>query len=416
MGDSEIAAMASMAERYTRPDWVRRINAMGDSVGGARHIVPLDAGEILASATSALGGPFGDFDQPGWESAFEELVAVLDVAPMNVLGRLMTRQELTRCLRTRLLLSQHWAANPSLAGQQVVAPLVITGPARSGTSILFELLSLDPALHAPPTWEIMHPLLAPDIEHDDRPVFGQCESELWTDIQPELAALHEWRADLPAECITLTAPSFVSPHWGMICDGGTPSDAVENYAFHKRVLQTMQADEPDRTWLLKTPAHLMTIDLLFATYPDAWVVQTHRDPAKTMPSTVSMTAGVKWMRGDEVDLRSLAAQIRMGFAWALTSVADRRATGDLPERFVDVRFRSLVDDPVEAVRRAYGVMERDFTADFAHSIERYMREKPQGKFGHHRYTPEAWGYTAAELREDLASYIDAFSIELEDHV
>ena len=172
-------------------------------------MVPLDPNELLELAIDSVGGePDGDFGQPDWKSTFAELVATVDAAPMNTLGRLMTRQELIRCIRTRLLLTRRWDQVPSPGDEQIVAPVVITGPARSGTTILFELLSLDPTLYAPPTWEVLHPLLAPDLDHDDRPAFGQCESELWTDIQPELAALHEWRADLPAECITLTAPKL----------------------------------------------------------------------------------------------------------------------------------------------------------------------------------------------------------------
>jgi hypothetical protein len=60
MGASEIERMAGMADRYRRPDWVRRLNAMGDSVGGsivgARRLVPLDADELLEAASADLGG------------------------------------------------------------------------------------------------------------------------------------------------------------------------------------------------------------------------------------------------------------------------------------------------------------------------------------------------------------------------
>ena len=36
-----------LSDHYTRPDWVRRINAMGDSVGGAQALIQLDP-EALA--------------------------------------------------------------------------------------------------------------------------------------------------------------------------------------------------------------------------------------------------------------------------------------------------------------------------------------------------------------------------------
>jgi hypothetical protein len=419
MGAREIGAMADMASRYQRPDWVRRLNAMGDSLGagaeGARRLVPLDAETLLEAARSDLAGaPIGDFGDPRWQVRFENLVRTLDASAMHVVGRLMTRQEILRSLRTRIQLASEWDAHPEIASEEIVAPVVVTGPARSGTSILFELLWLDPQLRGPVAWEALHPIGSPEEQPDDRLRMTECEQELWADVQPEFAAIHELRSDLPVECVTVTLPCFCGSHWPMIGGMGIESDMAETYAFEKRLLQVMQFRDPTSTWLLKTPGHLMTIDLLFETFPDAWVVQTHRDPAKTMPSTVSTTAMVQWLRSDEVDLQTLAAGIGMGFSHALNSVTERRAAGELPGRFVDVHFQSLLKEPVETLRRAYGGMQREFTSDHAERIEQYLADKPRGKFGVHRYAPEEWGFTKQELRDGLAPYIEAFDVALED--
>jgi hypothetical protein len=419
MGAREIERMAAMAERYRRPDWVRRLNVMGDSVGGpvagARRLVPLDAAELLETAEADLGGgSFGDFGDAGWRGRFEGLVRTLDASAMHVVGRLMTRQELLRALRTRLRLGRHWEAHPEIAREEIAAPVVVTGPARSGTSILFELLWLDPALRGPVAWEALHPVPGPGADPDALLAMSECEQELWADVQPEFAAIHELRSDLPVECVTLTLPCFCGPHWPMVAGTGIETDMVETYAFEKRLLQVMQSGGPRPTWLLKTPGHLMTLDLLFATFPDAWVVQTHRDPAKTMPSTVSTTAMLQWLRTDEVDLPALAAGIGAGFSFALNSVTTRRAAGELPDRFVDVHFQSLLAEPVETLRRAYAGMQREFTPEHGERIRKYLADKPRGKFGVHKYTPEEWGFTKQELREGLAPYIEGFGVALED--
>lgn len=260
--------LVPMAERYQRPAWVRRINAMADAVGGARRVVPLDASLLLELAEKSVGGaPAGDFGDPHW--------------PM-------------------------------------VAQLT-----------------------------------------------------------------------------------------------GVGLDMAEMYRFHRRILQVMQHGAPRRSWLLKTPGHLMTLDLLHGTYPDAWIVQTHRDPARTMPSTVSTTAMVQWLRSDRVDLASLAVAIGAGFAFALNNVAEQRRQGTSPLRFVDVHFQQLLKDPVGTLRRTYAAMGRDFGAEHAERIRRYLAEKPQGKFGKHRYSPEEWGFSARELHERLAPYIAYFGVELE---
>ena len=153
--------LEEMRERYQRPDWVRRINAMGDSLGdpleGARRLVPLDAKELEGSAEASLGaGSSGDFGDPGWRERFRALVDTVDSAPYHAVGRLITRQELLRALRTRLLLARTLTDHPEIPDQQITAPLVVTGPARSGTSILYELLSLDPTLRAPLALSLIH--------------------------------------------------------------------------------------------------------------------------------------------------------------------------------------------------------------------------------------------------------------------
>ena len=160
--------LAPMTERLVRPDWVRRINLMAGSVGGhARDLVPLDAADMFDTAVAALGGlPEGDLGDPRWQERFEALVAAVDSAPMHVVGRLMTKQELLRSLRARLLLTAAIDAAPEITGRPVTAPVIITGPARSGTSILFELLALDPDLRAPTAAEALHPVALPEAAGD----------------------------------------------------------------------------------------------------------------------------------------------------------------------------------------------------------------------------------------------------------
>ena len=153
-----------MADRLVRPDWVRRVNLMAGSVGGhARDLVPIDAADMLDTAAIALRGlPAGDLGDPRWQERFEALAGAIDGSGMHVVGRLMTKQELLRSLRTRLLLTAAIDRAPSIRDQPVTAPVIVTGPARSGTTILFELLALDPALRAPTAAEALHPVALPE--------------------------------------------------------------------------------------------------------------------------------------------------------------------------------------------------------------------------------------------------------------
>ncbi|MBW2667790.1 MAG: sulfotransferase, partial [Deltaproteobacteria bacterium] len=295
----------SLADHYTRPDWVRRINGMGESVGGADKLIPLEPEALISAATLSTGGlsDFGDFDGD-WHGRFLSLVSELEsTGRLHALGRLITRQELLRGLRTRLLMTQARKENPGIADEAIDTPIVITGPPRSGTSILFELLALDPNARSPLAWEVMHPVPFGGASDAALREMAECEQEFWADVQPEFAAIHELRADLPVECVTLTLPSFTGGHWGMIA---SMPNWVPDYPaamdYHRALLQTLQYGGPPQNWILKTPLYLVFIDLLFATYPDAWVIHTHRDPLKTEPSSLSTLATVRWERSDEVEL------------------------------------------------------------------------------------------------------------------
>jgi hypothetical protein len=59
--------------------------------------------------------------------------------------------------------------------------------------------------------------------------------------------------------------------------------------------------------VLKTGAHLWGLEHLLATYPDARIVFTHRDPVKSMTSYASLTSLVRTMGSDRVDPHEIAA-------------------------------------------------------------------------------------------------------------
>ena len=406
--------LKSMAERFPRPDWVRRMNAMGDSVGGAARLVSLDVDELVLLAKSSTGlTDFGSFDGD-WRGRLDSLVREIERgSQQHVVGRVMTRQEILRSLRTRLFMTRKLDQNPKILDEKIMAPIIVTGQGRSGTTILFELLSLDPNARSISATAAAHPVPATD-DRAKLIAMTECEQEFWADVQPEFAAIHELRSDLPVECIHAMMPSFASFIWWMMSDvpQWTP-DFVAAMQFHKVFLQLMQYGKSEATWILKTPVYLPILDLVFAVYPDAWIVLTHRDPLKTIPSGLSTLASCRWQRSDVVDLERIRAG-GAGIFDLMTHIRGRRDKGELPARFVDLHFLDQMRDPVAAIGGAYQKLGRPFAPEHADRIRDYLAHKPKGKFGKHRYGPEDWGYTKDELRQSTRPYVDAYDVVLED--
>ena len=403
-----------MSERTPRPDWVRRFNLMGDSVGGAEHLIPLEPNELVSLAQSITGlSDFGDFDGD-WRSRLDSMVtAIENESNLSVVGRLMTRQEILRSLQTRLYMTRRLDETPAILDEVIEAPIIVTGQGRSGTSILFELLSLDPDARSIAAWEATHPV-STGLDVDTMIARTEPEQELWADIQPEYAAVHEHRSDLPVECITPMMPSFASFQWWIENSLTTwMPDFVAALQFHTVFLKMLQYGKPKKTWVLKTPVYLPVLDLVFQFFPDAWVMLTHRDPLKTLPSGMSTLASVRWQRSDVVDLENLTAGAAGSYD-LMVHVKQRRDNGDFPDRITDIHFLDQMRDPVAGIQKAYAKVGRTVGDTHAKRIQDYLDNKPKGKFGKHAYQPEDWGFTKAGIREQTKVYVDAYGVELED--
>lgn len=411
-----------MGASYERPDWVRRINRFGEAVGDAAHVVPLDSEAMLAIARTSTG--LDDIGDDAWLEAYHRRVRSIDEdSGAHVVGRLLARGEVIRVLQTNLRLRRKWRETPAVLEEPIARPIFVVGAPRTGTTILLELLALDPNLRAPISWEAHHPL--PHGDADDRAFrisLAEAEQELWADIQPELMTLHELRSDLPCECVHFQALDFGASYWGMQYDtSGFDAWAAEqtglverSYAGHRRFLQTLQHGSAPRQWLLKTPGHLSSMAQLFGEYPDALIVHTHRDPMKFVASAASTTTMLRWLRSSQVDPRVQGQMALHGFHFMLGQVAQGRSDGSLPEaQFFDSHYKQLMADPPAALRRLYDHFDLAWPEGHADRITAYLRDKPKAKFGKHQYDYADYGLEREQAREVYADYVARYGVEEE---
>ena len=73
------------------------------------------------------------------------------------------------------------------------------------------------------------------------------------------------------------------------------------------MLQALQWLRGGRRWVLKSPQHLEQLPVLLDVFPDAGVVQTHRDPVAVTASLVTMEAYTRRMQHRGADLRAIGA-------------------------------------------------------------------------------------------------------------
>jgi hypothetical protein len=391
------------------------MNAHADAVGGARQLVSLDPEELTDTAQRATR--LDDFGGDAWREHYEVLLEALErESRLHLAGRLLTRTEILRALRNRLRLADLWRRQPAVLAEPLAPPAFVVGSPRSGTSILHELLALDPASRAPAMWEMHHPVES--LEGDDMRRVGDAVTTWWHDLQPEYETMHQNSGDLPNECIYITLHEFLSDHWGGCHNAPSydrhlaKSDQRPAYRYHQRFLQTLQQRGRGDRWLLKAPSHLFQLRALFDVYPEARIIHTHRDPAQTIPSVLSLMGTLKWMRCEESDPVAAAERTATGYAYIFRQEIEDRAGGVLPdERFVDVRYADVIGDPAGTVEKLYDALGWPLPPGLPDAVTDYVARKPRGAHGAHRYSLEEMGLDAAALRADFAFYRDRFGLE-----
>jgi hypothetical protein len=239
----------------------------------------------------------------------------------------------------------------------------------------------------------------------------------WADLRPAYESMHHNDGDEPNECIFLTMLEFLSDQWGGTYE--VPSyaaylvgaDQTEAYRYHRKVLQTLQRRDRGARWVLKAPSHLAQLRTLFSVYPDARVVQIHRDPLRTVPSTISLMGTIKSMRSDDVDAGALAPWVSIGYGSMLDDTVDARASGALPDgQFVDVRYADLMDDPVGTIASVYGRLGIDAPAAQDEAIRTHLAARPKDAHGVHRYSLADTGLDPEQERARFRRYQHRFDV------
>ena len=377
------------------PEWLARVNTEGSYLD-LPAVVPLDAESLIAHACKTTG--LSDFGNELWRKPFTVLVKALEEeAQLTLMGRLMARSDIILWLSTRLRVTDTIKQHPEILEEEIEAPMVIAGLPRSGTSILFELLSQDPEVGVPLTWEAIMPCPPPEKStYASDPRIQQVHHLVtqWSRVAPAFASMHEMGGTIPAECGQLMVATFISDHiaalhqtpsYSMWC---SQADYLPVYQYHKIVLQILQWKNPRARWLLKAPEHQVHLETLLKVYPDARIVQTHRDPIKCMASATSLMGTLYGMRSDQPFNATMFENIIMGEATAqrLEQVIQQREAGMVPAaNITDSRYQDLMDDPMACIEKIYQHFGMQLSGEAQSNMLAYLESKPKGKFGKHQY-------------------------------
>lgn len=343
---------------------------------------------------------------------------------LTQLARSSLRQRVVRLLRNRLSLTDLVKRYPEIESIEIERPFIVVGMPRSGTTHLVNLIAADPRRRALPYWESQEPIPAlgqgPDTLGVD-PRYGRAKSEhdALMASAPVVAAMHDRFPEAieeEVELLDLDLAAYVLewharvPGWRDYYFG---LDQTRHYAYMKKVLQALTFLRGPRTWVLKSPQHCEQLGPLMATFPDATVAFTHRDPVAVIQSAITMMAYSDRLRRTSIDP-----------AWLLNYWSDRvhrllsgcvRDRDLVPaERSIDISFDHLNGNEIPLLEELYRRGGDELTSQVRERFQHYLHGNPRGKHGRIRYDLQRhFDISADELRGRFDFYFERFDVRPE---
>jgi len=363
--------------------------------------------DLHASASRVTG--LTDFGDPDYREGLEVLLeSYARDAELTPLGSKISRSFLRGALVARLLSEAAWRQYPEHAEVPIERPIFVTGLPRTGTTALHRLLTADPAHQGLQLWLTEVPQPRPPLASwPSNPAFQGIDAAYRRHHveRPEFMGVHFMSAGEVEECWQLLRQSMQSVSYESLAHLPTYSrwlagqDWAPAYARHRRNLQLIGLPDREKRWVLKNPSHLFAVQALLQVYPDALIIQTHREPRTAISSSCSLSAQATAGWSEKFTGRVLGQDQLELWSRGLDIFTTERAKHD-PAQFCDVAYADFVTDPLGTVNSIY--------ADFGLPLTEQARAAMQaihavstsgGRRPAHRYSLADFGLTDADVDE-----------------
>ena len=373
-----------------------------------RKLLPtplLDADALMHRATHAER--LEDFGPGDWHAAFVRLVTALSSeAALNPVGQVFAHGQLIKILRDRLRAHALWRQHPEMLDRPIVAPIVVLGSMRSGTTRIQRLLACDPRFSYTRLFESISPV--PErARFDLRPSKVAGGVALLRRLNPELAAIHPTSAQMADEEFGLFNFAFngaqIEAQWHVpgFAEWWQGRNKAPVYAEFKRLLQTIawsRGPDEARPWVLKAPQFMEELDALLAMFPDAKLLCLDRDPLELAASAASLVWQQRRIQSDVSD------RAAVGTEWLHKTVRRKTLAAQSRSRHphvpqLDVDFAAVSADWRSEMRRVYRFLDLPLTAQVEAAMQSYLDRSTQ-HLGH-RYAPADFGLSQQDVMHAL---------------
>jgi hypothetical protein len=323
-------------------------------------------------------------------------------------------QSMIKHLSSRLRMQEFFAQHPEIEDQPIVAPVVIIGMQRTGTSKLFGNIAADPQWNVLYTWQALNPI-PPAGWEPGMPDGRLAEAEAFCEQQRFMAQAHKFEARSPemealliSQCFMVSSGQYLIPTHHKWLETADFNPVYRQFKRQLQFLQWQNRSQPGRRWILKTPGHLFALDALLKVFPDAKLVMTHRHPRSSVGSMCKLVEITQQQVAKSIDCSLIGKTWLRIMAFSIDNFM-RLYAREGTSRVINVDYRDLTGDPLPAIRRIYDFAEMPFTAQTEEAAARWHAENPQHSEGKFQYALADYGIDDGDIEVAFANYLQAFA-------
>ena len=367
----------------------------------------LTANDAMGEASAQTG--LTDFGEDAFAEGLEILLSALrNEARLNERGQAFLHQRIVGYLSQRLQVEDWYRRYPEIDDVAITAPLIGLGLPRTGSTALSMLLAQDPDVRYLRRWESSQPCPPPSTVQGVDPRIPPDKGEM-------IGTRHHVPGDThgPMECHELMALDFKSHIFQSFAEIPSYSrwlvhgaDLTPTLRYQRRVMKLLQWGEPARPWRLKCPSHVLWLNALDAAFPDARFVMTHRDPTDVILSVADLYADIIGSFATEID-RPYIGRLNVEH-WSLgMDRALKFRAGGADDRFYDIAFHAMQDDPIAEITGLYAWLGAPVGAEFEARMQSWWEHAAAEREPSSHADPVAFGIDFDEVRPLFAPYVES---------
>ncbi|MBN2542749.1 sulfotransferase [bacterium] len=334
------------------------------------------------------------------------------------LGRSAITRAFNESIYMRIRLKRYLRSHPEVLNTEIKKPIFVMGLPRSGTTYLQNIIIQFFNRRGLRFWELIEPVpysKFPTLDKNTRILKAFIIFLLYKISTPKLQLLHPLKLYSFEECWYLFRPTFSVYNYifqfgvedyGKFLLSHCMDKAYEDY---REFLQILSCHKGNPDLVLKCPEHMLFMESITRTFPDACLIWIHRDPFKSIPSYSSMIYEAQRFYFGYAEKRDVGKFVTDEY-YKMTEKARDFWRNNPTMNLLNVTMSELRDNPGNIVKKIadrFGIkpLTEPATPRGTNIIKNLRRLKSRKK-----YKPEDFGLYRGDIHSIFRGYMNEFKL------